>query len=89
MVVGSKTATYSQAVQRNKTQYNNYERMVKKLIQQEPGDGESYINEIIIIDTTRASEAPTTSGDLAEDKVISSAQTQTSTGKSIQRRKWR
>ena len=29
MIVGSKTTTYSQAVQRNKTQYN-YERIVKK-----------------------------------------------------------
>ena len=47
MVVGSKTATYSQAVQCNKTQYyNNYERMVKKLIQLELGNWESYINEI-------------------------------------------
>ena len=30
MIVGSKTTTYSQAVQRNKTQYN-YERIVKKI----------------------------------------------------------
>ena len=70
MVVGPKTAIYSQAVQRNKTQYNNCERMVKKLIQLVPGNWESYINEIrASLDTTRALEAPTTSGDLAADKV--------------------
>ena len=44
MIVGSKTTTYSQAVQHNKTQYN-YERIVKELIQLEPGDWEGYINE--------------------------------------------
>ena len=38
MVVGSKTTMYSQAVQHNQTQYNNYGRMVKRLIRLEPGD---------------------------------------------------
>ena len=53
MVKGSKTATNSLAVQRNKTQYNNYVRMVKTIIQLEPGDWESYINEIrASLDTT-------------------------------------
>ena len=37
MIVGSKTTTYSQAVQHNKTPYNNYDRIVKKLIQLELG----------------------------------------------------
>ena len=56
--------------------------MVKKLIQLKPGDWESYINEIrASLDTTRASEAPSTLRDLAADKVKTSAQTQTSTGK--------
>ena len=56
--------------------------MVKKLIQLEPGDWESYINEVrASLDTTRATEAPTTSGDLAADKVKTSAQTQISTEK--------
>ena len=88
MVVESKTATFSQAAQRNKTQYSNYKRMVKKLIQLGPGDWESYINEIrASFDTTRATEAPTISGDLAADKVKTSTQTQTSTGKIDQEKK--
>ena len=71
-----------------KNQYNNYERMVKKLIQPEPGDRESYISEIrASLDTPRASKAPTTSGDLAADKVKTSAQTQTSTEKIDQEKK--
>ena len=77
MVVGSKAATYPQAVQRNKTQYNNHERMMKKLIQLEPGDWESYIQEVrASLDTNSATEAPTTSGDLAAEKVKSPIQTQ-------------
>ena len=88
MVVGSKTATYSQAVEHNKTQYNNYGRMVKELIQLDLGDWESYINEIrASLDTTRATEAPTTLGDLTADKVKTSTQTQTSTGKINQEKK--
>ena len=68
MIVGSKTTTYSQAVQRNKTQYN-YERIVKKLIQLEPGDWEGYINEIIAsLDTNKISETLTTKADLVADK---------------------
>ena len=56
--------------------------MVKKLIQREPNNWESYINEIrASLDTTRASEAQTTTGDLAAEKVKTSTQTQTSTGK--------
>ena len=82
MVVGSMTATYSQAVQRNKIQYNNYERTVKKLIQLEPGDRENNINEIrASLDTNWTTEALTTSRDLAANKVKTSTQTQTSTGK--------
>ena len=38
LVVGSKTTTYSEAVQRNKSPYNKYEMIVKSLIQMEPGD---------------------------------------------------
>ena len=68
MIVGSKTTTYSQAVQCNKTQYN-YERIVKKLIQLEPGDWEDYINEIrASLDTNKISETPTTKADLVADK---------------------
>ena len=60
-----------------------HERMVKKLIQQELGDWESYINEIrASFDITRA-----TSGDLIADKVKTSMQTQTSTGKTDQEKK--
>ena len=62
--------------------------MVKKLIQLGPGDWESYINEIkTLLDTTRATEAPTTSGDLAADKVKTSTQTQTYAGKIDQEKK--
>ena len=69
MIVGSKTTTYSQAVQRNKTQYN-YERIVKTLIQLEPGDWEGCINEIrASLDTNKISETPTTKADLVADKV--------------------
>ena len=45
LVVGSKTTTYSQAVQPNKSPYK-YEMIVKTLIQLELGDWESFINKI-------------------------------------------
>ena len=62
--------------------------MVKKLIQVDPGDWESYINEIrASLDTIRASEAPTTSEDLAIDKEKTFTQTQTSMGKNDQEKK--
>ena len=81
MIVGSKTTTNSQGVQRNKTQYN-YERIVKKLIQLEPGDWEGYINEISAsFDTNNILETPNTKADLVADKVKTPAQTHTSTGK--------
>ena len=81
LVVGSKTTTYSQAVQRNKSQYK-YEMIVKTLVQLEPGDWENFINEIkASLDTTRAVDASTTSVDLAEYKEKSSARTQTQLGK--------
>ena len=81
IIVGSKTTTYSQAVQRNKTQYN-YERIVKKLIQLEPGDWEGYINEIRApLDTNKISETPTTKADLVADKVKTPAHSHTSTVK--------
>ena len=65
MIVGSKTTTYSQAVQRNKRQYN-YEWIVKKkLILLESGDWEGYINEIrASLDTNKISKSPTTKADL-------------------------
>ena len=81
MIVGSKTTTYSQAVQRNKTQYN-YERIVKKLIQLEPRDWEGYFNEIrASLDTNKISETPSTKADLVADKVKTPAQSHTSTVK--------
>ena len=84
MIVGSKTTTYSQAVQRNKTQYN-YERIVKKLIQLEPCDWEGYINEIKASnDTNKILETPNTKADLVPDKVKIPAQTHTSTSKTDQ-----
>ena len=84
MIVGSKTTTYSQADQRNKIKYN-YKRIVKKLIQLEPGDWEGYINEIrASLDTNKIPEKPTTKADLAADKVKTPAQTHTSTGKTDQ-----
>ena len=84
MIVGSKTTTYSQAVQHNKTQYN-YERIVKKLIQLEPGDWEGYINEIrASLDTNKILETPNTKADLVADKVKTPAQTHTSMGKTDQ-----
>ena len=84
MIVGSKTTTYSQAVQRNKTQYN-YKRIVKKLIQLELGDWEGYINEIrASLDTNKISETPTTKADLIADKEKTPARTHTSTGKTDQ-----
>ena len=62
--------------------------MLKKFIQLEPDDWESYINETrASLDTTRATEALTTSGDLAADKRKTSTQTQTSTGKIDQEKK--
>ena len=84
MIIGSKTTTYSQAIQRNKTQYN-YKRIVKKLIQLEPGDLEGYINEIrASLDTNKISEMPTTKADLVADKVKTPVQTHISTGKTDQ-----
>ena len=44
-VVGSNTYTYSQAVQQGKNEIK-YEEMVKKLIQLDPSDWRSFINEI-------------------------------------------
>ena len=84
MIVGSKTTTYSQAVQRNKTQYN-YEGIVKKLIQLEPGDWEGYLNEIrAFLETNKSSETPTTKADLVADKVETPAHSYTSTVKTDQ-----
>ena len=84
MIVGSKTTTYSQAVQHNKTQYN-YERIVKKLIQLELGDWEGYINEIrASLDINKISETPTTKADLVADKVKTPAQTHPSMVKTDQ-----
>ena len=78
LVVGSKTTTYSRAVQRNKSPYNKYEMIVKTLIQLVPGDWESFIHKIkASLDTTRAADTLITSVDLAENKEESSAQTQT------------
>ena len=69
LVVGSKTTTYSLAVQRNKSLHSKYETIVKTLIQLEPGDWESFINKIkASLDTTRAADTSTTSVDLAETK---------------------
>ena len=83
-MIVSKTTTYSQAVLCNKTQYN-YERIVKKLIQLEPGDWEGYINEIrASLDTNKISETPTTKVDLVEDKVKTPAHSHTSTVKTDQ-----
>ena len=82
LVVASKTTTYSQVVQCNKSPYKKYETIVKTLIQLEPGDWESFINKIkASSDTTRAADTPTTSVDLAENKEESSAQTQIQLGK--------
>ena len=82
LVVGSKTTTYSQADQRNKSPYNKYETIVKTLIQLEPGNWKSLINKIkASLDTTRAADTPTTSVDLVENKEELSAQTQTWLGK--------
>ena len=78
------TTTYSQAVQHNKIQYN-YERIVKKLIQLEPGDREGYINEIrASLNTNKIPETPTTKADLVTDKVKTPAQTHTSADKTDQ-----
>ena len=80
MIVGSKTTT----VQRSKIQYN-YERIVKKLIQLEPGDWEGYINKIrASLDTNKIPETPTTKADLVADKMKIPTQTHTSTGKTDQ-----
>ena len=84
IIVGSKTTTYSQAIQCNKTQYN-YEGIVKKLIQLEPGDWEGYINEIrASLDTNKISETPTTKADLVADKMKTPPHSQTSTVKTDQ-----
>ena len=86
MIVGSKTTTYSQ---HNKIQYN-YERIVKKLIQLEPGDWENYINEIrASFDTNKIPETPTTKAVLVADKVKTPAQTHTSMGTTNQETKKR
>ena len=80
MIIGAKTTTSSQAVQHNKTQYN-YEKIVKKLIQLEPGDWEGYINEIRAShDTNKIPKTLITKADLVADKV----KTHTSTGKTVQ-----
>ena len=82
LVVGSKTTTYSLAVQPNKSPYNKYETIVKTLIQLEPGEWESFINKIkALLDTTRPADASTRLVDLAENKEESSTQTQTRLGK--------
>ena len=84
MIVGSKTTTYSQAVQHNKTQHN-YERIVKKLIQLEPGDWEGYINEIrASLDTNKILDTPNTKADLVVDKVMTLAHSHTSMVKTDQ-----
>ena len=84
MIVGSKTTTYSQAIQHNKTQYN-YERIAKKLIQLEPGNWEGYTNEITVsLDTNKISETPTTKADLVADKVKTPAHSDTATVKTNQ-----
>ena len=84
MIVGSKTTTYSQAVQHNKIQYN-YERIVKKLIWMVPSDWEGYINEIrVSLDTNKIPEIPTTKAGLVVDKVKTPAQTHTSMDKTDQ-----
>ena len=73
LVVGSKTTTYSQAVQPNKFPYK-----FKTLIRLEQGKWESFINKIkASLDTTRATDVSTRSVDLAENKEESSIQTQT------------
>ena len=82
LVVSPKTTTYSQAVQHNIFPYNKYETIVKTLIQLKLGGWESLINKIkASLDTTRASDASTTSVDLAENIEKSTIQTQTSLGK--------
>ena len=66
LVVGFKTTTYSQVVQRNKSSYKY-----------ETGDWENFIHKIrVSLDTTRVADASTTSVNLAENKEESSAQTQ-------------
>ena len=82
LVIGSKTASYTQAVQPNKSPYNKYEMIVKTLIQLELGEWESFINKIkASLNTTRAGDVSTRSVDLAENKEESSAQIQTQLGK--------
>ena len=82
LFIGSKTTTYSQAVQPNKSPCNKYETIVKTLIQLEPGEWESFINRIkASLDTTSAADVSTRSVDLAENKEESSTQTQTQLGK--------
>ena len=88
MIVGSKTTTYSQAVQRNKTQYN-CEKIVKKLIQLDPGDWEGYINEITAsLDTNKISETPTSKADIVADKAKTPAHLHTSRLRPIKKRAW-
>ena len=82
LVVGSKTTTYSQAVQHKKSLYNKYVMIVKILIQLEPGDWERFVNKIkALLDNTRAADTSTTLVDLVVNKEESSAQTQTQLGK--------
>ena len=73
--VSSKTTIYSQAVQLNKSTDYIYERIVKTLIQLNPGYWESFINKIkAVLNTTRTTNA---SVNLSEIKEESSTQTQT------------
>ena len=77
IVSGSQTITYSQTVQRGKippVQENKYEQIVKKLIQLEPNDWKSFVNEIKAsldhykIDTIKVAEAQSKLKDLTTKK---------------------
>ena len=76
LVADSKIITYFQAGQRNKSQYNKWETIVKTLIRLEAGDWEIKASH----DTTRAADTSTISVDLAENREESSAQTQSRLG---------
>ena len=62
MVVESNTTTYSQAVQQEKKQHDKYVEFVKTLIQLDPSDWGSFINQMKALlkfnknDTTTTSE---------------------------------
>ena len=79
MVVVSTTPAYSHAVQRRKGPNNECKEIVKTLIQLEPGDLESFINDIKVSlelgknNTTRVSEASFIRKNLTENKDKSSA----------------